>query len=50
MHVGNRLMGLGLTALGVTGIVVCLVGIVGVWFVASRLQRVNSKCFARSTN
>ena len=45
MHVGNRLVGLGLTALGVTGIVVCLAGIVGVWFVASRLQRTNSKVF-----
>ena len=45
MHIGNRLVGLGLTALGVTGLVVCVAGIVGVWFVASRLQRANSKVF-----
>jgi chromosome segregation ATPase len=33
--------------LGVTGIVVCLAGILGVWFVASRLQRFNSKLFGK---
>ena len=47
MHVGNRLVGLGLTMLGVTGIVVCLAGILSVWFVASRLQRFNSKLFGQ---
>ncbi len=45
MRIGNRLVGLGLTALGVTGIVICLVGIVSAWFVASRLHRVNSRLF-----
>ena len=33
--------------LGATGIVVCLAGIVGVWFVASRLQQFNSKLFGQ---
>jgi uncharacterized coiled-coil DUF342 family protein len=47
MHVGNRLVGLGLAALGVAGIVVCLAGIVGVWLAASRLQRVNSEVFGK---
>jgi DNA repair ATPase RecN len=47
MHVGNRLVGLGLAALGVSGVVACLAGIVGVWFAASRLQRVNSEVFGK---
>ena len=47
MHVGKRLVGLGLAALGVTGIVACLAGIVGVWLAASRLQRVNSEVFGK---
>ena len=47
MHVGKRLVGLGLAALGVSGIVVCLAGIVGVWLAASRLQRVNSEVFGK---
>jgi hypothetical protein len=33
--------------LGATGIVVCLAGIVGVWFVAARLQQFNSKLFGQ---
>jgi hypothetical protein len=47
MHVGNRLVGLGLAALGVTGIVACLAGMVGVWLAASRLQRVNLEVFGK---
>ncbi|HEY3395300.1 MAG TPA: hypothetical protein VGK58_21545, partial [Lacipirellulaceae bacterium] len=47
MHVGNRLVGLGFAALGVTGIVVCLAGIVCIWLAASRLQRVNSEVFGK---
>jgi hypothetical protein len=47
IHAGKRLVGLGLALLGVTGIVVCLAGILVVWLVASRLQRVNSEVFGK---
>ena len=47
MHVGNRLVGLGFAALGTTGIVACLAGIVAVWLAASRLQRVKLEVFGK---
>jgi len=48
MHAAKRLLGLGLSALGVLGIVICLAGIGGVWIAGSRLQRVNSQVFRRA--
>jgi len=48
MHAGKRVLGLGLAALGVLGMGVCLAGIGGVWIAGSRLQRVNSQVFRRA--
>ena len=48
MRAGKRLLGLILLTLGVLGIVVCLVGIAGVWIAGSRLQQVNSNVFSHA--
>ena len=48
MHAGKRLLGLGLAALGILGVVVCLAGVGGVWIAGSRVQRVNSQVFHRA--
>src|SRR5688500_13052970 len=47
MHVGKRLVGLGLTILGGARRVVCLAGTRAVWFVAWRLQRFNANSFGQ---
>ncbi len=48
MPSGKRLAGFVLAALGMSGIIVCLVGVAGVWYAAFRLQQVNSEVFRRA--
>ena len=48
MPSGKRLTGFVLAALGMIGIIVCLVGAAGVWYAASRLHQVNSEVFRRA--
>lgn len=48
MHIGKRLVGLGVVTLGVLGIAVCLAGIAGAWTVGSRLRQVNSSVFSQA--
>ena len=48
ISLGIRLTGLASAALGGIGIVVCLIGVAGVWITGSRLRLVNSEVFGRA--
>ncbi len=45
MRVAKRLTGLGLAALGVAGIIVCLIACAAVWIFVSRAQQLNAQGF-----
>lgn len=47
MRTVKRLAGIGLVVLGLVGVAVCIAGAVGVWFLGSHLEQVNSQVFGR---